>query len=72
MKAVYIESTGGPEVTHYGDQPTPAPAAGQALVKVAASGVNFIDTYHRTGLKAAMPAILVSEGAASLNPLAME
>jgi NADPH2:quinone reductase len=68
MKAVYIESTGGPEVMHYGDQPTPAPAAGQALVKVAASGVNFIDTYHRTGLyKLPMPAILGSEGAGTVE-----
>ncbi len=68
MKAVYIESTGGPDAMKYGDQPTPVPAAGQALVKVAASGVNFIDTYHRTGLyKLPMPAILGSEGAGTVE-----
>ncbi len=68
MKAVYIESTGGPEVMKYGDQPTPTAAAGQALVKVAASGVNFIDTYHRTGLyKLPLPAILGSEGAGTVE-----
>ena len=50
MKAIYIEQTGSPDVLKYGDMPKPEIAAGQALVKVAASGVNFIDTYHRTGL----------------------
>lgn len=64
MKAVYIEHTGGAEVLQFGDQPKPAAGAGQALVKISASGVNFIDTYHRTGLyKLPMPAILGSEGA---------
>jgi len=64
MKAVYIEQTGGAEVLQFGDQPKPTAGEGQALVKVSASGVNFIDTYHRTGLyKLPMPAILGSEGA---------
>jgi NADPH:quinone reductase len=64
MKAVYIEQTGGPDVMQYGDQPKPSPGAGQALVKIAASGVNFIDTYHRSGLyKLPLPAIIGSEGA---------
>lgn len=64
MKAVFIRQTGGPEVLQYGDWPNPQPAEGQALVKVAATGVNFIDTYHRTGLyKIPLPAILGSEGA---------
>src|SRR5215813_12592955 len=64
MKAVYIEQPGGPEALKYGDLPTPEPAAGQALVKVAAAGVNFIDTYQRSGLyKVPLPAILGSEGA---------
>ena len=64
MKAIYIEQTGGAEVLQFGDQPKPEAGAGQALVKISASGVNFIDTYHRTGLyKLPMPAILGSEGA---------
>jgi NADPH:quinone reductase len=68
MKAVYIEQTGGPEVLKYGDMPKPELAAGQALVKVAASGVNFIDTYHRGGLyKLPLPAILGSEGAGTVE-----
>jgi NADPH2:quinone reductase len=70
MKAVYIEQTGGPEVLQYGEQPQPVAAAGQALVKVAATGVNFIDTYHRTGLyKLPMPAILGSEGAGTVEKI---
>jgi NADPH2:quinone reductase len=64
MKAVYIEQTGGVEALQFGDQPKPEAGAGLALVKISASGVNFIDTYHRTGLyKLPMPAILGSEGA---------
>jgi NADPH2:quinone reductase len=64
MKAIYIEQTGGPEVLKYGDLPDPQPGPGQALVKLAASGVNFIDTYHRSGLyKLPLPAVLGGEGA---------
>lgn len=64
MKAVYIEQNGGPDVLKYGDMPKPEIAPGHALVKVEASGVNFIDTYHRSGLyKLPLPAILGSEGA---------
>jgi len=49
MKAIQITKTGGPEVLEYVDLPTPRPAAGEVLVKIAASGVNFIDTYLREG-----------------------
>lgn len=67
MKAVYIDQTGGPEVLKYGEMPDPQPAAGQALIKVAATGVNFIDTYHRSGLyKIPLPAVLGSEGAGTV------
>ena len=68
MKAIYIEENGGPESLKYGDMPKPEPAAGEALVRVAASGVNFIDTYHRSGLyKLPLPAILGSEGAGTVE-----
>ncbi|MEP7353204.1 MAG: quinone oxidoreductase [Acidobacteriota bacterium] len=64
MKAVYIEQPGGPEAMVFGEQPTPTPAAGEVLVKLAYTGVNFIDTYHRSGLyKLPLPAIIGSEGA---------
>jgi NADPH2:quinone reductase len=50
MNAIIVEKTGGPEVLHYVERPTPTPSAGEALVRVEAIGVNFIDVYHRTGL----------------------
>ncbi len=50
MKAIQVFEPGGPEKLQLADIPKPAPAAGQALVKVAAIGVNYIDTYFRTGL----------------------
>ena len=68
MKAVYIEKTGGPEALTYGDMPKPEAPAGHALVKLAATGVNFIDTYHRSGLYTLpLPAILGSEGAGTVE-----
>jgi NADPH2:quinone reductase len=50
MHAILIDRPGGPDALHYRETPTPQPAAGQVLVKIAASGVNFIDCYHRSGL----------------------
>lgn len=50
MKAIVVENTGGPEVLVYQDAETPKPKAGEALVKLEAVGLNFIDVYHRTGL----------------------
>jgi NADPH:quinone reductase len=68
MKAVYIEQTGGVEALKYGDRPKPEPGAGEVLVKVATSGVNFIDAYHRIGIyKLQMPAILGSEAAGTVD-----
>jgi len=49
MRAIQIKTTGGPEVMEVVDLPTPTPGAGQVLVKIDASGVNFIDTYLREG-----------------------
>ena len=64
MKAVFVEQPGGPENLKYADIPKPTPAAGQALVKIAAAGVNFIDVYFRTGLYPAPPPIVLgNEGA---------
>lgn len=50
MKRVRVHRTGGPEVLELEDVPVPAPGPGQALVRMEATGVNFVDTYHRTGL----------------------
>ncbi len=49
MKAIRIQSTGGPEVLRLEEVPAPVAGAGQVVVKIAAAGVNFIDVYHRTG-----------------------
>lgn len=50
MHAIRIDRTGGPEVLQYVERPVPEPGAGQALVRILAAGVNFIDTYQRSGL----------------------
>jgi len=68
MKAVYIDQNGGPESLKYGEMPKPEPSPGHAIVKVAASGVNFIDVYQRSGLyKLPLPAVLGSEGAGTVE-----
>jgi NADPH:quinone reductase len=49
MKAIQVASTGGPEVLTPVDLPVPTPKANEAVVQIAASGVNFIDVYFREG-----------------------
>lgn len=49
MRAVRVHEPGGLEVIRLEEVDDPTPAAGELLVRVAAAGVNFIDTYHRTG-----------------------
>jgi len=68
MKAIQVKETGGPEKMELVDLPQPVPGPGQALVKIAASGVNFIDVYFRTGVyKAEFPATLGSEAAGTVE-----
>jgi NADPH2:quinone reductase len=56
MKAIRVHEVGGPEVLRFEDVPVPSPAAEQALVKLEAIGVNYIDIYFRSGLyKASLP-----------------
>jgi NADPH2:quinone reductase len=50
MKAVRLMRTGGPEVLEVVDVEPPRPGPGQVLVDVEYAGVNFVDTYHRSGL----------------------
>lgn len=50
MKAIRVHEVGGPEALRFEDMPDPIPGEGQALVRIEAIGVNFIDVYHRTGL----------------------
>ncbi len=73
MKAVFVEQPGGLESLKYADIAKPAPAAGQALIKVHAAGVNFIDIYFRKGLYPAPPPIVLgSEGAGTVEAVASD
>lgn len=64
MKAIQIKHTGGPEVMELAELPVPQPKANEAVVKLAASGVNFIDVYNREGrYKVPLPFVLGQEGA---------
>ena len=49
MKAIEVAETGGPEVLTYVDKEQPSPDPGEVLIKAEAIGVNFIDTYFRSG-----------------------
>ena len=63
-KAIRLHQTGGPEVLRWEDVEVGEPGEGQARVRHAAVGVNFIDTYHRSGLyPLPLPTGLGSEGA---------
>jgi NADPH:quinone reductase len=70
MKAIRFEQAGGPEVLKLQDIDLPSPAPGQVRVKHTAIGVNFIDTYHRSGLyKLPLPSGLGSEAAGVVEAL---
>ena len=71
MKAVRFQQYGGPEVLRYEDLPDPVPTAGQALVEIAATGLNYIDTYHREGLYPVnLPCVPGSEAAGTVVAVA--
>ena len=68
MKAVQVKQTGGPEVLTFADLPIPTPKANEAIVKIAASGVNFIDVYFREGrYPAQLPFVDGQEGAGTVT-----
>jgi NADPH2:quinone reductase len=68
MKAIRVHAPGGPDALRYETVREPAPGPGQAVVKVEAAGVNFIDVYERTGLyKVAMPFTLGQEAAGTVT-----
>ncbi|MBI3769849.1 MAG: quinone oxidoreductase [Deltaproteobacteria bacterium] len=67
MKAIRIHEPGGPETLRFADVSEPTPGAGEALVKIAAAGVNYIDVYFRTGLYPyPMPGTLGLEAAGTI------
>jgi NADPH:quinone reductase len=68
MKAIRIHAAGGPEVMRLDDIPEPTPKAGEAVVKVDAAGLNYIDVYFRSGLyKADYPLTLGLEAGGTVT-----
>jgi len=68
MKSIQVKEPGGPEKMELVEVPTPSPGPKEALVRIAASGVNFIDIYFRIGLyKADLPVTLGSEAAGTVE-----
>ena len=63
--AIRIHQTGGPDVLTWEAVDVPLPSAGEALIRQTASGLNYLDVYHRSGLYPvpSMPAVIGSEGA---------
>ncbi|TWG08266.1 quinone oxidoreductase family protein [Saccharopolyspora dendranthemae] len=67
MRAIRVATNGGPEVLELGEVEVPEPGPGQLLVDVAAAGVNFIDTYQRSGVYSMqLPFTPGSEGAGEI------
>jgi NADPH2:quinone reductase len=67
MKAIRVHEFGGPEVLRLETVDDPVPGPGEALVRLEAIGVNFIETYHRRGLyKVPLPFTPGSEGAGTV------
>jgi NADPH2:quinone reductase len=73
MKAIQVKQPGGPEAMILADLPVPEPKANEAVVKLSASGVNFIDVYYREGrYKASLPLVLGQEGAGIVTAVGSE
>ena len=73
MKTIQVKQVGGPEAMELVDLPVPRPKANEAVVKLAASGVNFIDIYFREGrYKSPLPFILGQEGAGTVTAVGAE
>jgi NADPH2:quinone reductase len=73
MKAIQVKQPGGPEAMELVEVPVPQPGPKQALVRIAASGVNFIDVYFRTGLyKSDLPIALGMEAAGTVEAIGSE
>lgn len=70
LRAIRMHETGDPEVLRVDEVDTPTPQEGQVLVRIAACGVNFLDTYHRRGLYPLdLPVTLGVEGAGVIEAL---
>jgi NADPH2:quinone reductase len=70
MKTIHVKEPGGPEKMQVVEVPTPQPGPKQALVRMAAIGVNFIDVYFRMGrYKADLPIVLGNEGSGTVEAI---
>ncbi|MBV9012521.1 MAG: quinone oxidoreductase [Pseudonocardiales bacterium] len=70
MRAIQITETGGPDVLRLTELPDLEPGPGQLLVEVAAAGVNYVDTYQRSGAyPMALPFVPGLEGAGTVTVL---
>jgi NADPH2:quinone reductase len=68
MHAIEVAEIGGPEVLRYIEKPAPSPGAGEVLIKAEAIGVNFIDTYFRSGqYPSELPFVLGTEAAGTVT-----
>jgi NADPH:quinone reductase len=73
MKAILVREPGGPEKMELAEVPAPVPGPRQALVRIHAAGVNFIDVYFRIALyKAELPVMLGNEGAGTVEAVGPE
>jgi NADPH:quinone reductase len=73
MKAIQVRQVGGPEVMEVVELPVPQPKENEAVIKLAASGVNFIDCYFREGrYKAHLPFVPGQEGAGTVTAVGAE
>ena len=73
MKAIQVKQVGGPEAMELAELPIPQPKTNEAVVKLSASGVNFIDVYFREGrYKAPVPFTLGQEGGGVVTAIGAE
>lgn len=64
MKAIRVHTHGSPEALQFDEVPDPTPQEGEAVVRIEAAGVNFIDVYFRTGLYKSQPPFTPGQEAA--------
>jgi NADPH2:quinone reductase len=73
MKAIQVKQTGGPEVLEFTEIPVPLPKPNEAVVKINASGVNFIDVYYREGrYKTQLPFVVGQEASGVVSAVGSE
>jgi NADPH2:quinone reductase len=73
MKAIQVKQTGGPEVMELIELPVPQPKPNEAVIKVGAAGVNYVDVYYREGrYKAPLPFVVGQEAAGTVSAVGSE